>query len=168
MWNETLGGVRTAGSRWETSHTVRHRQSARRSLRWSRKSSRKQRSLMRKRSNSTMTQVFSELSLVIRGKKLSDMKSTQWPLAIAARRQDTGDELLYVLSSPSWRIQQAWKVMNKGIGEKAKDDRMSNHAMFIAVKRQGRTVVCRSQGGPGQRERSGSRGTLSHSRNTIP
>ena len=77
-------------------------------------------------------------------------------------------------------------------------DRMSNHATFIAAKRQEiasltaqieteltrqgdpaveaekleervqgcRTVV--SKGGPGQRERSGSRGTPSHSRDNVP
>ena len=31
-----------------------------------------------------------------------------------------------------------------------------------------RTVVCRSEGGPGQREGSGSRGTPSYSRNNVP
>ena len=68
------------------------------------------------------------------GKKLNDTNSIQWFLAIAARRQDTGDELLNVLRSRRWRIQQAWKVVNKQIEEKTKDDRMSLHATFIAAK----------------------------------
>ena len=89
--------------------------------------------------------------------------------------------------------------MNKHIEEKAKDDRMSNHATFIAAKRQEiasltaqietkltwqgepaveaesmknefkgcRTVACRSEGCLGQRERSGSPGTPSQSRNNV-
>ena len=76
---------------------------------------------MRKRSNSTMTQVFSELSLGIRGKKLNDTKSTQ---------VTCGD------CGTAERTQVAKMTNYKRIEEKAKDDRMSNHATFIAAKRQ--------------------------------
>ena len=87
--------------------------------------------------------------------------------------------------------------MNKRIEEKAKDDRMSNHATFIAAKRQEIASLRAKietkltwQGEPAveaesmrneckdaersraeakeQRERSGSRGTPSHSRNNVP
>ena len=80
-----------------------------------------------------------------------------------------------------------------------KDDRMSNHATFIAAKRQeiasltaqietkltrqgvaaveaesmknepkGAELSCADAGGLGQRERSGSQGTPSHSQNNVP
>ena len=90
-------------------------------------------------------------------------------------------------------IQQAWKVMNERIEEKAKDDRMSNHEAFNAAKRWEfasltakietkltwrrawervlgcRTVACRSEGGPGQRERSGTpRNSQPFTKTTVP
>ena len=69
----SIAGQKTSTRHWEefeqqvqdekTSHTVRHHESSRRALR---NVAGEQTSLMRKRSNSTVTQAFSEMSLGIR------------------------------------------------------------------------------------------------------